>query len=219
MKLVGGLHPESRLLDLGCGCGALALQLRQYVKPERGGSYVGLDVHLPSIRWCQRHIVQPGFRFAALDAFNASFHPNGQRAFDYRAALAAYAPVDVVAAKSLFTHLRPEDVQAYLWAVADVLAANGRFVFTAFLFDPNDDLEKTTVRFPFGDARFRHAYAHRVESAVAYAASYMLEMLQAAGWTVLRHFRGGWRSHHSGLSFQDVVVACRAADRVQVEEP
>ena len=212
LKLLAHLKPEHRLLDLGCGCGALALHLRDYVRPELGGSYVGLDVHAPSIRWCQRHLARPGFQFVLLDAYNATFRPDGQRGFDYRAVLSRYAPADVVVAKSLFTHLRPEDTQSYLQAIGGALKPGGEALLTAFLFAPEDDLGKTAIRFAYGDAHFRHAYAHRVESAVAYTESWMQDALTSAGLQLRHLFRGAWRLGGAGLSFQDVILVSRFSD-------
>lgn len=141
-----------------------------------------------------------------LDAYNATFRPAGQPNFDYRAVLGRYAPADVIVAKSLFTHLRPEDTQAYLQAIGDVLKPGGSALITAFLFAPEDDLGRTAIRFAYGDAHFRHAYAHRVESAVAYAESWIQAAIIEAGLTCEHVYRGAWRSGGVGLSFQDVIL-------------
>ncbi|MFN4295020.1 MAG: hypothetical protein ACK4JD_12915, partial [Thermoflexales bacterium] len=63
----------------------------------------------------------------------------------------------------------------------------------------------------YGDAHFRHAYAHRVESAVAYAESWMRDALTDAGLKLERLFRGAWRAG-GGLSFQDVILASCVSD-------
>lgn len=212
LKVLGGLKPAHRLLDIGCGCGALALQLTQYLRADLGGGYVGVDVHPPSIRWCQQHFRHDGFAFHLLDAYNATYRPDGLLGFDYTSALSHFAPFDVVAAKSVFTHLRPEDVVAYLLAIARVLRPGGRVVLTAFLFADVNEAIGGDICFGFGDSIFRHAYAHRVESAVAYHEAWMLEQLSRVGLSlVFPVFRGGWRSNHGGLTYQDVLIAQRSS--------
>jgi cyclopropane fatty-acyl-phospholipid synthase-like methyltransferase len=195
------------VLDLGCGCGALALQLRGYLLPERGGEYIGVDIHQPSIRWCQRALAGPGFTFVWFNAYSAAFNPSGERAFDYQAALAPFQPVNVAVAKSLFTHLRPETCLAYLQAVRRVLAPEGAFLFSAFTYASESDLASAEIAFRFGEGCFRHAYAQRVESAVAFDERWLKDALSEAGFALDAFYPGAWRASGDGLSFQDIFVA------------
>lgn len=206
MKVTANLQMNHTVLDLGCGCGALALQLVGYLQPERGGRFVGVDIHLPSIRWCQRHLKWPGFSFHWLDAYNDTFNPGGKVDFDYRSALTALGRFNIVVAKSLFTHLRPETCLAYLQGVRDVLAPDGLFVFSIFVFESEDQLKDASIAFRFGDAHFRYAYAHRVESAVAFSQAWLEHALAEAKLTVKAYYPGTWRAADAGLSFQDIFV-------------
>src|SRR5580692_8694154 len=63
---VGGLTPEQRVLDLGCGIGRMALPLTQYLD---GGTYDGVDVAALGIDWCEANIAARygNFRFQRLD--------------------------------------------------------------------------------------------------------------------------------------------------------
>jgi len=206
LKLLARLERHHRVLDLGCGCGALALQLRGYLQPERGGEYIGVDIHQPSIRWCQRALAGPGFTFVWFNAYSAAFNPSGERAFDYQAALAPFQPVNVAVAKSLFTHLRPETCLAYLQAVRRVLAPEGAFLFSAFTYASESDLAGAEIAFRFGEGCFRHAYAERVESAVAFDERWLKDVLSEAGFALDAFYPGTWRASGAGLSFQDVFV-------------
>jgi len=53
IALLGLLKNADCVLDIGCGCGAMAFEFQQMLG-ERG-KYVGFDVHQPSIDWCRRH--------------------------------------------------------------------------------------------------------------------------------------------------------------------
>ncbi|HEU4508752.1 MAG TPA: class I SAM-dependent methyltransferase, partial [Pyrinomonadaceae bacterium] len=62
LRTLARLQPDERVLDVGCGCGQMALQLKDYLNDR--GRYVGLDIHGSSIRWCQKKIRNPNFEFA-----------------------------------------------------------------------------------------------------------------------------------------------------------
>ena len=49
---LGLVKRGDRLLDIGCGPGAMVSGLLH--RAGRAGSYVGFDVHRPSIEWCRR---------------------------------------------------------------------------------------------------------------------------------------------------------------------
>src|SRR5829696_7239370 len=49
LKLLCGLRSDERLLDIGCGCGLMAISLADYL--DARGRYVGVDIDRPSIDW------------------------------------------------------------------------------------------------------------------------------------------------------------------------
>src|ERR1700732_279677 len=57
------LLPTDRILDIGSGCGRLAVPLTEYLTAE--GAYDGLDIVLPMVEWCRENISTqfPRFRF------------------------------------------------------------------------------------------------------------------------------------------------------------
>ena len=48
------LHPDHRVLDVGCGIGRTAIALTDYLSSS--GSYEGFDIVPKGIDWCQKHI-------------------------------------------------------------------------------------------------------------------------------------------------------------------
>ena len=67
---LGGLKPEHRVLDIGCGIGRIAIPLTTYLNSS--GSYEGFDVVKKGIVWCQRKITPkfPNFQFKYISLKN-----------------------------------------------------------------------------------------------------------------------------------------------------
>lgn len=128
-----GLGPSSRVLDVGCGPGRLAIGIL-----DRLGSvadYIGLDVHLPSIRWCKRHLSRenPAFRFQHVDVRNARYNPGGS---DHAVGIrfpSGDGEYDIVYLYSVFSHMLEDDVRGYLREIHRVLNPQGMLFFTAFV--------------------------------------------------------------------------------------
>src|SRR5690242_20683070 len=54
VKLVGHVQRSGRVLDIGCGCGLMAVQLASYL--DTSGRYVGMGPVRASRGGCRRHI-------------------------------------------------------------------------------------------------------------------------------------------------------------------
>ena len=165
--------PAASILDLGCGPGAMALSLRDDLAPP--ARYLGIDVHAPSIRWCRDAFGgDRRFRFETADVaspFGAGTVPVGR----YRVP-AADGSVDLVIAKSLFTHLTRTEAMHYLGEIRRVLAHGGAALVTAFLFGGG----VTVPAFPHGDGDFRWRIRNRPAAAAAFGIDRFAEMLEAA---------------------------------------
>jgi SAM-dependent methyltransferase len=125
------------VVDFACGCGRTARQLAlQDPRPEH---YVGFDVHLGMVQWCEQHLapVVPGFEFRHHDVYQLSMNPDPAKP----EVLPFPAPDDsatLVIGHSIFTHLVEGHAQYYLDEVARVLRVGGSFVSTWFLFDKRE---------------------------------------------------------------------------------
>lgn len=122
------------VFDFGCGCGRLARQLIQQTPRPR--SYLGVDLHLPLVEWAQDNLAShaEGFRFAHHDVRYDAWNPGDDKPDT------APLPTDdgsrsLVIAFSVFTHLIQAHAEYYLREVARILAPEGAFYSTWFLFD------------------------------------------------------------------------------------
>lgn len=127
-----GLGPESRVLDVGCGPGRLAVGLQARGKPV--GAYRGVDVEKTSVEWCRRHLEprDPAFRFFHIDLANARYNPRGgaiPEDFRFPVDLPAF---DVIYLYSVFSHMLTEDVRIYLREMRRILAPGGHVFLTGF---------------------------------------------------------------------------------------
>jgi SAM-dependent methyltransferase len=106
-----GLREDSSLVEIGCGSGRLAVQLREWLR----GSYVGTDVvpelldHASTI--CQR----PDWRFERVTGLTTPV---------------AAESASMVCAFSVFTHLLHEESYAYIEDIRRVLKPGGALVFS-----------------------------------------------------------------------------------------
>ena len=133
---LGGMQPEDRVLDLGCGIGRMAIPLTDYLE---GGSYAGFDVGRAMIRWCRRHITpgHPDFEFTWAPVYNGKYNPFGTiSASEFRFPYED-SSFDFALATSLFTHLLPDDTRHYVAETARVLKPGGTCFFTFFLLTPD----------------------------------------------------------------------------------
>jgi SAM-dependent methyltransferase len=210
LKLLCGATSESRILDIGCGFGLVALQLRGYLGPS--GRYVGLDINRAAVSWARRHITPkaPNFDFVHLDIWNGAYNSRGKEQAEAVVLPLADDSVDIVLLKSVFTHLRPKEVAHYLAEIARVMAPRGICLATFFLLnDVQDSLRKrglNAVDFRFGDEQWRYAFREVPEVAVGYSERRVGEMAASAGLTTVGTRYGYWSGRADGLSYQDIVL-------------
>lgn len=218
LRLICELRPDERVLDLGCGCGQMALQLKDYLDRE-AGSYCGMDLHRASIRWCARNIAntQRNFTFQYMDVRSHAYNRRGRLAADDYTFPFDSAEFNFVVAKSVFTHLRPAEVDNYIKEIARVLAKGGRSLMTFFLLNARQkEWQKAGLNkldFRFGDSTWRYVRQSSPESAVAYDEQYATGLLQKHGLRLKRPIiYGRWPGNPEGLSLQDILLVEKDRD-------
>lgn len=216
LREIVGLRPDEAILDIGCGCGLMALQLNHFLNQK--GRYVGVDIHDPSIKWCVKNIAahHDNFEFARVNVRNAIFNPQGKPAaeicFPYED-----NTFDVVLVKSVFTHMRAPEIDKYLSEIARLMTDRGRCLATFFLLNQEQaELKQqglNQIRFDYGDDVSHYAYQNSPESAIAYRESYVMELLAKHRLMLMRPVMyGTWSGLSDGLSFQDMLLIQRRSD-------
>jgi SAM-dependent methyltransferase len=206
---LGLVGPTDRVLDIGCGAGAMVPEFARRLGPE--GRYVGFDVHAPSILWCRKHYGRdPRFAFELARSASAYGSSSGPAATGFRFPLDD-ATADFVLAKSVFTHLLAPEASHYLSETRRVLRPGQAAIVTAFLFDESGSgLTHVHRAFPFGDADglVRWRLRARPTAAVAYARSAFERIVGEAGlrvqWMSPGYFPGG-----GPVSGQDTLLLGR----------
>lgn len=110
--LATGLQPEMQLLDLGCGCGRLAVKAIPYLRP---GSYAGCDISPNLLGWAVK--LTDGGNFQLIDGVSLPYRTG---AFDR------------VVAFSVFTHTNLTVTLALLKEIRRVLRPGGLGFVTAW---------------------------------------------------------------------------------------
>lgn len=131
------LNPDSHVIDPGCGCGKIAMNLIPFLSSQ--GSYRGHDLHLPSITFCQRTFQAPNFTFTHRDVKNEYYNSSGsidpiQDQWPYE-----NASGDIVVALSFVTHLSRGWRQCIREA-GRVLRENGYFLVTCWLAHKDEEI-------------------------------------------------------------------------------
>jgi SAM-dependent methyltransferase len=224
---LGGLQPHHRVLDVGCGSGRMAVPLTKFLSGE--GSYEGFDISAPVVNWCTANITRryPNFRFQVADLCNPAYNLKSKRqAADYVFPFDANY-FDLVFLTSVFTHMKPRDMEAYAAQIARVLKPNGKCLITFFLLNPesrglmreeaevcsNSDSKRLNFQFII-EHGCQAVDAAKPEDALAYDETLVRQIFAIHNLRVDEpiHY-GSWCGRKPYLSFQDIVIATKASPR------
>lgn len=209
---LGGLKPNERVLDAGCGVGRMAVPLTSYL--AKNGSYDGFDIDAREIGWCTRQITarHPNFHFKVADIYSKRYNPKGEfMAAEYKFPYAD-ATFDFVFMTSVFTHILQPGMENYLSEVSRVLRRDGRCLITYFLLNEESmrlmQAERCSLNFKHNCGAYRLADERVPELAVAYDEAFVRSVYQASGLSIVEPVRyGSWCDRPATFDYQDIVVA------------
>ena len=212
-----GLGPNERVLDVGCGCGRLALPLTEHLT---GGAYEGFDVVPELVEWCRANISprHPHFRFQLANVANTFYQARGAaRASQYRFPYDDNA-FDVVALTSVFTHMLRDDMMNYLGEVVRTLKPGGIAVMSFFLNNEESRAMKDVTRPEFRWRRYglsgiRVLDRKHPEGGVSYPEPTVRDALRRKGLELQQILFGSWCGRLRPVSGQDIVVARKPLPR------
>ncbi len=214
---LGGLPREARVLDVGCGCGRMAVPLAKWL--TGASTYDGFDVDAAAVSWCREQITPryPTFQFHVADVRNGHYRADAARDAVEWTFPWPDASFDFVFLTSVFTHMLPRDQERYVEEIARVLADGGTCFATFFLWNAEAaerlDLHATRMRFkhvltdPGGE--FRAMYPEKPEGALSIREEDARARFDRHGLAVVEPIHYGTWCRPRGASFQDVVVVRR----------
>lgn len=210
---IGGVRPDDRVLDVGCGCGRMAVPLLNYISDKSG--YWGFDITREGISWCNQRIAsrRSNFHFSLADIYNKHYHPEGRiPAVEYRFPCEDCF-FDFVFLTSVFTHVRAPEMNHYLSEIARVMKPGARCLMSFFLLNP--DAARFTEAVPTLDFKFKlkdcySAHEDPPEAAIAFDEHYVRSRLAAWGLRLIEPIHPGWwRGGKDSVDGQDIVLATK----------
>lgn len=210
------LKPNEKVLDVGCGCGRIAVPLTKYLSGE--GCYEGFDIIPEQVKWCQKNITPsyPNFHFQLANIYNEMYNQRGKyEASSYKFPYADET-FDFVYLTSVFTHLLPEDMEHYLSEIARLLKNDGRCFITFFLLNKESlqliKAKKGNRDFKFDFGEYRIENKDIPEAAVAYDEIFIKELYSKYNLEIkLPIHYGSWCERTPFLDYQDIVIASKVA--------
>lgn len=168
---------------------------------DESGRYVGQDVDLKMIAWCQKYLSDDRFSFHHAPLFSKVYNPRGGDISEY-CLPASDQSITIIFSVSVFSHLLYEDAIHYIGESKRVLSTGGYLHMTLFV------LDFLTER--LGD---RWTFAHQLdncyveslrypESAVAYNLSTITAMLTSNDFSIVDIY-------HKDLHQQTIVAQKR----------
>ena len=185
------MNSQSRVLEIGCGCGRTAYALAEYLDYE---NFVGMDIEKASLRSCQENRVfaRKGFRFDYLDIQNDEYNPAGENKASTYIFPYDTGSYDVIFLVSVFTHMLTDDVEHYIAEISRMLRPGGTCMISAFLMDKGRETDN--MSFPLKSGEHYYYNEAMPEVAIGYCLGFFDKHFTANGLTLSQEpLWGDWR--------------------------
>jgi len=183
-SLEGLWDMDSTILDIGCGCGRYAQNLRdfQHQNHKFRGRYIGIDIDEEMLKWCHETFDAERFTFMSSTHSSKSYNVTSDNDEYYEIDLPDQS-VDFVYSTSLFTHLLEEQLIDYVAESYRVLKPGRAMYMSVFSLDhpPPTYGSRHTFSHSVGNAHVESL--RQPEAAVAYREEFLVEISKKAGFT------------------------------------
>jgi len=207
-----GLKKTDHVLDVGCGCGRIAIPLTNHIEE---GTYTGFDIMGDCVSWCQSEI-QPifnNFVFEKADVYNKHYNPKGTfKAKDY---IFPYKEnyFDFIYLSSVFTHMLPEDMEQYLREIKRVLKKGGKVAITYFIISDESNALVSNGKSVFNFQKHDNLYVlskKDVEAGVGFTEEYIQQTYLDNNLKIEKIFKGSWCGREEfSVKGQDLIFSIK----------
>ena len=208
----GKLSTLSRVIDIGSGCGRLAMPFSQLIKE---GAYYGTDVFEDGINWCTQNITPRNSKFKFFLQkvennyyFGGDIKPSSTISLNF----ADTASIDFVFAISVFTHLVEADAEKYFHEIARCLKPDGMAYLTAFIIDRTfpDFVKRTGLHTQVTEVSSGHYQAYSGQDFFAgYDFKRWRALLEDAGLEISGFDPGTWAEKRGAMHYQDIFLVTK----------
>jgi len=210
----GLITPSSKILDIGCGNGSVAMPMTKYLNKE--GRYFGMDISKERIDWLKENVTNkyPHVRFVYNDIYNKMYNTEGKvKASEYGFPFKDES-FDFIFLYSVFTHMLPKDVENYMKEIHRILKKGGKCSISYFLINPYtiELIEKGRChrKFVKDEGVYMTNSIKRHESMMDYKENYIYNLYKVSGFRGNISTRyGEWRELNYGGkgASQDIIIA------------
>ena len=179
-----------------------------------GGSYDGIEIIGKAVAWCRDEISTryPHFRFHHADLRNPYSNPDGSsNASHYRLPF-SNETFDFVFLTSVFSHMRPGEIDAYLAEISRVMKPGAKCFITYYLLDDFalERIRQRRASQPFYQEfdGFLSTSRSTPENTIAVPEGKVRQLYDGHDMDIEEPIRyGAWPGRERYLSYQDVVIA------------
>jgi len=215
------ISKSSSVLDIGCGCGRLALHfLNEIAEP---GSYCGLDCSKNLVDFCHQSLkpANQAFSFQHLDSRNGSYNPEGKNDPTSLKLPFPDGRFSAAIAWSVFTHMDFDSVKNYVNEIHRVLSEDGLFCFTMNLHDSGTlqritDGQSTLILSKMVGSDSYVLNPQRPEDCFSHDRQAMESAIEESGFEILESLEGWWSFGNPNGEYHDCIVAKKKNLRVSV---